>query len=147
MRIVICDRYGDDVANEFFTDYCSTLSHLTVVSRLTRKAALLTDVELDQLETACKGFATAFRTVDAKRTYAVGHVKGTLTCKGHTIEKHVVDFARRFGTCGWMGEDGLESLHPLHTKARILNRSIRNPVARIHATANRLAFIQGVQVK
>jgi hypothetical protein len=145
MRDVIAVRHGPDLAEEFFTDYCSTLSHIVIVSRLTRKTDILTAEEITQLDDACKGFAAAFRIVDAKRTYAdQHHIKGTLTAKGHVVEKHVIEYAKRFGTCGRMGEDGLESLHPLDTAARVLNRSIRNHEARIVATANRVAFTQSI---
>jgi hypothetical protein len=145
MQIVIAERYTQELADEFFADFCSILSHLTIVSRLSRKTGLLTPLEIVQLDTACKGFATAFRLVDAKRTYADrNHVKGTLTSKGHIVEKHVINFAKRFGTCGAMGEDGLESLHPLDTAARVLTRSMRNSTARIRATAGRIAFVQSV---
>ena len=145
MRRAIADRHGNDLADEFFADYCSILAHLVVVNRLTRKTDLLSDAEIVELDLACKGFGTTFRLVDAKRTYPPGstHKKGTLTAKGHVIEKHVIHYARRFGTCGAFGEDGLEALHPLDTAARLLTRSIRNNALRINATANRLALVQG----
>ena len=49
-----------------------------------------------------------------------------LTVKGHLIEKHVIHFARWYGTCGCFGEDGLEALHPLATAARIITRFPRS---------------------
>ena len=146
VRDAIKERYGADKADEFFSDYCSTLSHLVVTSRLTRKTDLLTDAEIIELDVACKGFGSAFRLVDAKRTYEDSrHKKGTLTVKGHIVEMHVADYARRFGTIGAFGEDGLEALHPLDTAARLLTRSIRNHESRINSTANRLALVQGIR--
>lgn len=50
--------------------------------------------------------------------------------KGHIVEVHVPEFARKFGTCGVFGEDGLEALHPHGTLVRLLVRQMRNPEAR-----------------
>ena len=120
VRDAIRDRYGCDKADEFFADHCSTLEHLSVVNHFTRKVDMLTPDEIGQLEIACAGFATAFRLIDQKRVYTPTstHDIGTLTVKGHAVECHVVDWARRFGTCGALGEDGMEALHPLDTAAR-----------------------------
>ena len=43
-----------------------------------------------------------------------------LTIKGHLIEAHVSEIARRFGTIGLWGEDGVESLHPAYTKCGMM---------------------------
>jgi len=69
----------------------------------------LTPDEMIQLETACAAFGYAFR---------MAHER-ILTVKGHIVEAHLVSFARRFDNLGVMGEDGIEALHPLDSRARV----------------------------
>ena len=49
-----------------------------------------------------------------------------LTPKGHIVEKHVHDFARRYRALRVFGEDGMESLHPLDVRVRMLVRTMKN---------------------
>ena len=53
-----------------------------------------------------------------------------MAVKGHIVEVHVPEFARKFGTCGVFGEDGLEALHPHGKLVRRLVRQMQNPEAR-----------------
>jgi hypothetical protein len=91
-----------------------------VVSELTRHVGQLPGNQLDVLGVACAGYGVAFRALHARR----------LTPKGHLIEKHIMYYARKYGTCGSFGEDGIEALHPLATSVRIMTRHMRNPVQR-----------------
>ena len=67
---------------------------------------------------ACAGFGAAFRIAYPKRG-------GLLTPKGHIVEKHVHCFATKYGTLGVFGEDGMESIHPLDARARVLVRTMQ----------------------
>ena len=69
-------------------------------------------------------------------------VRTRLTPKGHVVEVHLAAFARRYGTIGFFGEDGIEALHPKDTKCRQLTRCIRNPESRGLATTRHLTRIQ-----
>ena len=53
-----------------------------------------------------------------------------LTVKGHVVEENIPEFVDLFGTCGILGEDGVEGLHPQDTLVRRIVRSVRNPEAR-----------------
>ena len=131
LRIVFIAEHGIDKALAFHTKYSSILRELAVVCRLTRHVGQLSDTQLDDLERACAAYGKAFRTA---------HNGRPLTVKGHLIEKHVIHFARWYGTCGCFGEDGLEAMHPLTTAARIITRCMRNPEARHRATDSRLTL-------
>ena len=119
---------GPVAAAAFSAKHLRVLKELTVVSRLTRTTEMLTALELNQLDLACKSFGDAFRLSYKKK----------LSPKGHIIEQHVPAFARRYGTCGAFGEDGLESLHPWDTRCRLITRTMRNPKARHQATSTHL---------
>jgi hypothetical protein len=56
-----------------------------------------------------------------------------LIVKGHIVEKHLVNYARYYGTLGVFGEDGLEALHPSDTRSRVVVRAMRNSEARHRA--------------
>ena len=96
---------------------------------------MLTDDELDQLQEACAGFGAAFRIA-----YPKGG--GLLTPKGHIVEKHVNYFAKKYGTLGVFGEDGMESLLPLDARARVLVRTMPNPKNRHKAKTAHLTRMQ-----
>ena len=95
---------------------------------------MLSAQELDDLEAACAAWGSAFRAAYPN------HV--ILTPKGHAVEKHVVFFARLYGTCGIFGEDGLEALHPMAARARLIVRSMKNSVKRHQAMSDHLAKAQ-----
>ena len=122
-------------AQVFYDRHVRVVEHLQVISRHTRKVGMLDDDELDQLQKACAGFGAAFRKAYPKRG-------GLLTPKGHIVEKHVHYFARKYGTLGVFGEDGLESLHPLDARARVLVRTMPNPKNRHKAKTAHLTRMQ-----
>ena len=109
-------------ATAFFDRHAQVLRHIHVIGHLSRKVAMLTAGELDELETACFEFGRVFRV-----SYPDHPI---LTVKGHTVEDHLIHFARHYGVLGVFGEDGMEAEHPLDTRMRLLVRTMRNPVAR-----------------
>ena len=58
--------------------------------------------------------------------------------KGHVVEENIPEFVDLFGTCGILGEDGVEGLHPQDTLVRRIVRSVRNPEARHKAHTRHL---------
>jgi len=64
-----------------------------------------------------------------------------LTPKSHVIEAHIVAFVSYFGTIGIFDEDGMEAIHPMDTRARVLVRSMRNEVQR-HKTMTTVIQIE-----
>jgi biotin synthase-like enzyme len=93
---------------------------------------MLSELELTQLGDNCARFVASFRLAFPEHKI--------VTPKLHVIEKHIPDFARRFGTCGVFGEDGLESLHPMDTRARQIVRTMRNATKRHQAATKHLAI-------
>lgn len=75
---------------------------------------------MNSKQAACAAWGRAFRA--AYPDHAI------LTPKGHSVQKHVMFFARLYGTCGIFGEDGLEALHPMAAMARLVVRSVKNSV-------------------
>ena len=134
LQAKIASIHGQEKADEFFSRHWSVVQHLRVVCHLTRKVAMLTEAELGQLQVACTAWAAAFRI--AYPAHA------TLTPKGHSVEKHINYFARRYGTCGIFGEDGLEALHPMEARARVIVRSMRNSTQRHKAMTSHLIKLQ-----
>ena len=134
VRDKIASIHGQEKADDFYHRHLSVLTPLAVVSHLTRKVAMLSAQELDDLEAACAAWGSAFRAAYPN------HV--ILTPKGHAVEKHVVFFARLYGTCGIFGEDGLEALHPMAARARLIVRSMKNSVKRHQAMSDHLAKAQ-----
>ena len=65
-----------------------------------------------------------------------------LTPKGHIVEKHVHYFAKKYGTLGVFGEDGMESLHPLDARARVLVRTMKKSTKRHKARTAHLTRMQ-----
>ena len=70
--------------------------------------------------------------------------KDLLTVKGHVVEEHVPEFVGLFGTCGILGEDGVEGLHPQDTLVRRIVRCVRNPEARHRAHTRHLERSHGL---
>jgi hypothetical protein len=99
---------------------------LKVVSELTRHVGQLSSNQLDALQVACTGYGVAFRAL-----HGAGRI---VTPKGHLIETHVMYYARKYGTCGSFGEDGIEAYHPFATAVRIITRPMRNPEQRYRAS-------------
>lgn len=122
--------HGSQIANDFYTRYSSCFGPLAVVAHLARAVSMLTEPELTELEENCTLFVASFRTAFPDHKI--------VTPKLHIIEKHIPYFARRFGTCGVFGEDGLESLHPMDAKARLIVRTMRSPLKRHQAATKHL---------
>ena len=128
LKVTFVGLHGDAVWTTFFTRHCSVLEHLVVVSHHTRSVEMLSEEQLTELRSACAGFAVSFRLAYDR----------ILTVKGHVVEMHVMEYAESLGTCGALGEDGLEALHPMYTAARVLCRTMRNANARTMATEERV---------
>jgi len=93
---------------------------------------MLSALKLNQLELAC--------TYLWREAFRLSYTSQTLTVKGHIVEQHVTVFARKYGTCGAFGEDGLESFHPWDTRCCLITRTMRNPEARRKATMSHLGI-------
>ena len=101
---------------------------LAAIVPLMLAARLLTDEELDILETNCAALGATWRLHFAVANGAAH------TPKVHLIERHVVAYARLHGTLGMLGEEAVEALHPWWTAAARLCQAMRDPIARILAT-------------
>ena len=110
------------------TRHTAVLEPLAKISRLTRAVRMLSAAEISELKEACIQFGKAWRQ---------GY-RELLTVKGHIVEEHVPEFAELFGTCGILGEDGVEGLHPQDSLVRRIVRSMRNPEARHKAHTRHL---------
>ena len=119
-------RHREADAAAFVQRHSSVLEKLAIISPILRAIRFLSPTELDQLEASCKKVAANFR--DAYPDHRI------VTVKMHIVERHLWRIARRYGTLGIFGEDGIEALHPLDSRARILTRSMRNPKARHSST-------------
>jgi hypothetical protein len=95
-------------------------------------ARLLTDEELDILETNCAALGATWRLHFAVANGAAH------TPKVHLIERHVAANARLHGTLGMLGEEAVEALHPWWTAAARLCQVMRDPVTRLLATKRRV---------
>lgn len=134
LRIIadkMAEIHGDAEATRFFDRYSSVFKHLDIISHLTRSTlegrehyGRYTEEQVTALGNACTGFGDAFRVAHGRM----------LTVKGHIVEKHVPEYARMYGVLGIFGEDGLEALHPLDSRCRLITRTMRNPKGRLIAT-------------
>jgi hypothetical protein len=115
-------------ADDFVKRHTAVLEPLVVVGHLTRAVRMLSAGEISELKLACARFGAAWRT---------GY-RDLLTVKGHVVEEHVPEFVDLFGTCGILGEDGVEGLHPQDTLVRRIVRCVRNPEARHRAHTRHL---------
>jgi len=110
------------------------LECLRVIGHLSRKVSMLSDAELDDLEKAVNNLKKAWITSYPEHPL--------LTPKVQVIIDLVVKFARHYGTLGIFGEDGLEALHPMHSRVRALVKSMRNPTQRAKAEQGHLLTTQ-----
>lgn len=138
-RDEIAKTHGPEEAHKWYDLTCAVLKEIDVVSHFSRAARFLNDDELDKFEAACRGFGVAYRAAHPEHPI--------LTIKGHLIEMHLATIARRYRTLGMFGEDGLEALHPLDTRARMLVRSMRNALARHMALAKHETIQQNFEAK
>jgi len=121
---------------KWFDRHVAVLKELDVVGNyclLPRTSMLLLE-ELDALQAACTAYGAAYR--EAYPNHPI------LTHKGHLIEMHLASIARRFGTVGIFGEDGMEAMHPLDSRARLLVQSMRKAVDRHKALTAHTAIPQ-----
>ena len=137
------ESYAEDQCAAFREYHTRILTQLDKIGALSRKVTMLTDSEIEELSHACETYGAAARaSVPDCLPLPKSLVRTRLTPKGHVVEVHLAAFARRYGTIGFFGEDGIEALHPKDTKCRQLTRCIRNPEARGLATTRHLTRIQ-----
>lgn len=96
---------------------------LREIIHISTKVALLQPEELDKLEASCLEFKVAFN----------ASYPGSYPVKAHVVSDHLWRQARKWGTIGWMAEQGVEAYHPRYEDAKITARSIKDPKARMKA--------------
>ena len=139
VRDVIAQMYPDsDEATIFFDRHCGILKCLNTIGHYTRLVDMLSETQIEQLRVA---------TVEYSRLCRIAYPNHQIfTPKSHFYESHLMDFVAHFGTVGIFGEDGMEALHPMDTRARMLVRSMRNPVQR-HMSLTKALSLQQQQHK
>jgi hypothetical protein len=110
-------------SDDFVQRHTAVLEPLLIVGHLTRAVRMLSADEISELKLACVRFGAAWG----------GWFRDLLTVKGHVVEEHVPEFVGLFGTCGILGEDGVEGLHLQDTLVRRIVRCVCNPEARHRA--------------
>ena len=115
-------------ADDFVQRHTAVLEPLVIVGHLSRAVRMLSADEISELKHAGARFGAAWR---------AGY-KDLLTVKGHVVEEHVPEFVGLFGTCGILGEDGVEGLHLQDTLFRRIVRCVCNPEARHRAHTRHL---------
>ena len=105
---------------------------LAALEPLMRATRLLTDAELDSIDTNCAALGATWRLHFAIKG------KAAHTPKIHCFERHVPAYARLHGTLGMFGEESVEALHPAWTAAARICRAIRDPKAKLLATKRRV---------
>ena len=118
----VAEKHGEETADAWRVKHCSVLKHLAVISHLTRAVRILDEVEKSNLREACASYPKAFRLAHPEHA--------TVTPKIECIERHIMRFIDLFGTLGVFGEDGLESYHPLESRARYIVRTMRSAIDR-----------------
>jgi hypothetical protein len=91
---------------------------------------MLKTEEKAALKSACKAYPEAFRLAFPGRKIVPPKI--------HCIEKHIMPIVEKYGTIGVFGEDGLESYHPVDSRARMIVRTMRNSVERHKAMTNHI---------
>ena len=124
--------YAASDLDEILEKAAPALVALAALVPLMLAARLLTDEELDIVETNCAALGKTWRLHFAVANGAAH------TPKVHIIERHVVAYARLHGTLGMLGEEAVEALHPWWTAAARLCQAMRDPRARILATKRRV---------
>ena len=122
------------LAATFKERHGAVLGVMNIIGRLTRKVAMLSDDEIDELEHATKQLEAVWITSYPDHPL--------LPPKLHVIIDHIPKFARYFGSLGVFGEDGIEALHPMHSRVRALVKSMRNPRERGEAEQKHMIISQ-----
>ena len=130
MREFLVPKIGEAEADAWIERKTSTLKELAIVCHYTRAARILTLEERALLRAACEAYPKAFRLAFPARKIVPPKV--------HYIEKHIMPIVDMFGTIGIFGDDGLESFHPVDSRARLIVRSMRNSVERHKAMINNI---------
>ena len=111
---------------------------------LLRSARILADAEVDEVAVLCETYGRLFR--ETFRSGASNSSDVHISLKIHLIEKHVIDFVRRWRTAGLFCEDAAESIHALCNRIARAYAGIRDPGARSKAMAARLALMSDARV-
>lgn len=137
------EKYSEEQCNAFREYHARILQVLDKIGKLSRKVEMLSDSEIDELSLACKEYGAAARApVATCLKIPKKFLREKLTPKGHTVECHLAEFAKRYGTIGFFGEDGIEALYPKDTAVRLLTSSVRNAKARAAARMLHMVRIQ-----
>ena len=107
--------------DEILNKAAPALAALSALVPLMLAARLLTDAELDVVDTNCAALGATWRLHFAVAGGAAH------TPKDHLIERHVLFHARLHGTLGVLGEEAVEALHPWWTAAARLCQAMRDP--------------------
>jgi len=130
LRELLVAKIGEPQTAAWITRKSSTLKELDIVCHYTRAVRMLTTEEKASLDAACKAYPKAFRLAFPDRKIVPPKI--------HCIEKHIMPVVNLYGTIGVFGEDGLESYHPVDSRARLIVRSMRNSVERHKAMTNHI---------
>ena len=109
--------------DSFAEIHTSVLEPPREIIHITTKVALLQQEDLDKLKASCLEFKLAFN----------ASYPGSYPVKAHVVSDHLWRQARKWGTNGWMAEQGVEAYHPRYEDAKITARNIKNPKARMKA--------------
>lgn len=133
------DAEASRLAASFKKRHGDILKCMNIIGHFTRKVDLLTDVELDEVDRTIKEFEKAWVTSYPDHP--------CLMPKAQIIVDLIMKFARHYGATGVFGEDGIEALHPLHSRVRALVKSMRNPTKRLQAEQGHLIISQQLKKK
>jgi len=128
------DDEASRLASSFKKRHGDILKCMNIIGHFTRKVDILTELELNELDRAIKEFEKAW--VSSYPDHPC------LMPKAQIIVDLIMKFARHYGTIGVFGEDGIEALHPLHSRVRALVKSMRNPTKSLQAEQGHLIISQ-----
>ena len=106
---------------DFAARHLAVLGPLAVVCHLSRAMRVLDLGERQELITASKEFARAWRVSFPERQ--------RLTIKGHLIEDHIPKEILKHGSLGFFAAEACESFHAVDNKTRRMLRTVTNPEA------------------
>lgn len=121
--------HGSSRSQAFLEKHADLWACVAGINSLVRSARQLTEKEICHLEVECPRFGNLFRKKFPTRTN-----KGkALTPKMHILECHIPIFVRKYGTVGWLGEDGVEHLHKIHKVLERRTIFVKDPQKRVEA--------------